>query len=77
MRKSKEATIRVTLKVERTPDGFYIIRKHQSGYAWTTYPFRYGTESEARHDFNVIMKSLQIRGFTPVEEEEVQETEET
>lgn len=71
MREKKEKTQRVTLRVVKTTDGYYVIQKHQTGFDWTTYPFRYAREPEARHDFNVIMKCLIIRGFSVVEEEEV------
>lgn len=70
MRATKTKTQRVTLRIVKASDGSFIIQKHQSGSFWTTYPFLYGKESEALHDFNLIMKSLLIRGFEVVKEDE-------
>lgn len=69
MRKKSEPVVRVNVRIIKTADNYYLIQKHQNGFSWTTYPFRYNTENEARHDMKKIMKSLEVRGFKPVEEE--------
>ena len=75
MSKREKVSQRVILRVAPTDDGYYVIQKFGPGNHWTTYPFRYGQQSAAVHDMDLIIRGLVIKGFIAVVESEVKSEE--